>query len=472
MTAMRITESVLFAMIVAMMGWLIQGCGRTSLLASGVRDSSKAETTDSTVVSTGGTITSSTTAQPTSNGACPTGLFACGRGAATRCYDLTRSSHHCGQCGNACAPGIACQSSRCQQYQCKGALTFYALPGISTVEPGDDFFKSLSSYLPVLGDFDGDGTLDFVGLPGLFAPAGILLGKGDGTFQSHAIASDFANVWTAAAADLNGDGRLDLATVTENAAAVTVRLGNGDPSTLFAPATTYLASSPLDGLLFADLDDDGHTDLVAAGTNRLTLWRGAADGKLAEPVDIPMGSTPFPGLSAYFLVAADWNGDGVPDLVFGSSTLRMLLGRGDGTFEEEIACGLALDENPSGNVLADFDHDRKIDMVVGTRILLGLNACNFSTLVPIRSGEPGAVADLDGDGNPDIVSRSSTGPTGERISVLLGDGHGGFDSPLDFPISGGQPYGNLLVGDLNHDTKLDLIVTRPDGWQVLLNTCP
>ena len=60
----------------------------------------------------------------------------------------------------------------------------------------------------------------------------------------------------------------------------------------------------------------------------------------------------------------------------------------------------------------------------------------------------------------------------EQLSVLLGDGHGGFASPLSLPSSRGQPYWNFLVGDLNHDTKLDIIVTRPDGWQVLLNTCP
>jgi hypothetical protein len=150
----------------------------------------------------------------------------------------------------------------------------------------------------------------------------------------------------------------------------------------------------------------------------------------------------------------------------------MLLGRGDGTFDKEIACGLALNENASGNALADFDHDQKIDMVVGTKVFLGMNGCNFSTSVATRSGSDVAVADLNGDGNPDIVTESSTMPGDEQISVLLGDGHGGFASPLSFPSLGGQPYWNFLVGDLNRDTKLDIIVTRPDGWQVLLNTCP
>ena len=478
MTASRAT--LLFAS--ALLGWTTHGCGRTSLRVPGAQDASGTLTATSTVTSTGGAGPFPATSQPAINGTCPAGLTACGRRAAIRCYDLTRSPEDCGQCGNACAPGIACESSRCQQHQCKGALTFNALPGITTFQSGDDSYESLAYYLPVLGDFDGDGTLDFVGQPGIFAPMGLLLGKGDGTFQAHAIASAFAYTWSAAAADLNGDGRLDLASITGtingNDAAVTVRLGNGDPATLLEPATTYPTPSSPGSLLLADLDNDGNVDLVAAETKRLTLWRGAADGRLAEPVDIPVGSSSLPGSSADFLIAADWNRDGVPDLVFGTSTLRMLLGRGDGTFDNEIACGLALDGSPSGNVLADFDHDQKIDMLAGGKVFLGMNGCNFSTLVSIPSWNYGGlaalngVADLNGDGNPDIVTGSSTMTGDEQISVLLGDGHGGFSHALDFPSFGGQPGGAFLVGDLNHDTKLDIIVTRPDGWRVLLNTCP
>jgi hypothetical protein len=203
--------------------------------------------------------------------------------------------------------------------------------------------------------------------------------------------------------------------------------------------------------------------MVAAETNRLTLWRGAADGRLADFTDIPVGS------KGDFLFAADWNRDGVLDLVFGASTLRMLLGRGDGTFDKEIACGLAVD---SGGKIADFDHDQKIDILEGGKVFLGMNGCNFTTLVSIQSGSDAGVADLNGDGNPDIVTSSSTNTGDPQISVLLGDGHGGFASPLNFPSLGGQSNWNFLMGDLNHDTKLDIIVTRPDGWQVFLNTCP
>ena len=320
--------NLLPAIIVALVGWLAQGCGRTSLLATDAREYSGTTTSTSTVTSTGGFDASPATSLPTTDGGCPTGFKVCGRGPATRCYDLSRSVDHCGQCENACAPGIACQSSRCQQYQCKGALSFNALPAIPTASSAANF-ADFSYYLPVLGDFDGDGTLDFVGQPEIDAPMGLLLGKGDGTFQAHAVAPAFSSAWSAAAADLNGDGRLDLASITESESAVTVRLGNGDPATLFGPATTYPTPSPPGGLLLADFDDDGHVDMVVAETQRLTLWRGAADGRLAEPVDIPVGlasSVNPDDLSAYLLLAADWNQDGVLDSVFGMYTLRILLG--------------------------------------------------------------------------------------------------------------------------------------------------
>jgi hypothetical protein len=80
-----------------------------------------------------------------------------------------------------------------------------------------------------------------------------------------------------------------------------------------------------------------------------------------------------------------------------------------------------------------------------------------------------AVADLNGDGTQDIVTVVHNAFT--QVTVYLGNGQGEFADALSFPGASSQSGGSFLIGDLNRDGKLDLIVTRQDGWRVLLNTC-
>jgi hypothetical protein len=408
---------------------------------------------------------------------CASGLTQCGKRNVSLCYDLQRSPDHCGACGHACAPGIACQAGTCQQVSCKGPLSFKALKSI-TAGP----LVIPYAYRPALGDFDGDGILDLAGIPELIDPGGILAGArlftgvslaygaGDGTFPTaRRIDTPQISYWMDSSADLNGDGILDLVSIRGDAPVVTVLRGSGNRSAPFVETTTYPTSQAPDKVVVADFDGDGRLDFVAGVASNLEYWRGQVTGGFEH------GATLASRDQSAILQAVDWNHDGALDLIFGSSYLHLRYGRGDGTFDPVIVCALVLPMSDDGwwdltfapiSIAADLDHDNVIDLVGRTKFFLGLDGCTPAEIVrpPNLTSAPFELADLNGDGNLDVVSASG---------LSLGDGQGGFAQPLSIPLhlSGTANPAVFLVGDLNRDGKLDVIAAGTEGWQVLLNTC-
>jgi hypothetical protein len=431
--------------------------------------------------------------QPAVAGQCADGYAPCGQGEGLRCFDLARAQDNCGACGNACAAGIDCQAGTCQQSGCKGPLSFKTL-----------VFGSAGSF-SALGDFDGDGILDVVGvsegslpLSDGLSPMILLYGVGDGTFSagpaidhpSEWIAPDsgvptmgWQYAWPALAADLDGDGRLDLVSTRGVDSAVVVRLGSGSRSAPFGPPTRYPTSGIASTLILADFDRDGRLDLAAHLTGAFDYWRGQGDGRFVQQatVGVPRPSDWYAGFAQTF----DWNGDGALDLVYSEggtsgvfsgpqlgygAGLRYRLGRGDGTFGGEVACGLAM------GFAGDLDHDRRPDLIsssaiMGASLSLGITDCSASTVVSITdwTKEGGvAFADLNGDGHQDVILDDN-----QAIMVHVGDGKGGFPHELTIPAptAGQWPHGGFLVGDLNRDGKMDVVFSRWGGSGVLLNTC-
>ena len=423
------------------------------------------------------------TSQPPVGGQCLDGYAPCGKGDGLRCYDLGRSQDHCGACGNACASGIACQAGTCQQYGCKGALSFKTLVFDST------------AIITALGDFDGDGILDLVGAPDYARPMSLLYGVGDGTFSAGQVidqASDSTSpdsgmpttrAWQALAADLDGDGLMDLTSIREGEFAVTVRFGSGSRDAPFGEPTSYPTSAGLSRALLADFDGDGRLDLVAGVSQALEYWRGQAGGRFERQA--VLDSRDITAYGPGIIQATDWNGDGVLDLVYADagfsgtsggaelgagSRVHYRLGHGDGSFDAEVACALTM------GIVGDLDHDHRPDLIsassmMGASLLLGINGCSASTIVPITdwTKQGGvALADFNGDGNLDVVIDDN-----QAIMVHVGDGQGSFPHALTFPApsAGDWNLGVFLVGDLNRDGKLDIVFAREGGWGVLLNTC-
>jgi hypothetical protein len=211
-----------------------------------------------------------------------------------------------------------------------------------------------------IGDFNGDGRLDVAtaGGYGIY----VFLGNGDGTFQNPVTSDNGVNL-VAGVGDFNGDGKLDLIGVEGTQFTQLVWLqGNGD-GTFQAPSTYYTLGTDTGRIIAADLNGDGKLDLITvqdAPTNTFTVLLGNGNGTFQLGTPYPIGSSLRGG------VIGDFNADGKLDLVLSNPATTpdtlLLPGNGDGTFQSPLvlASGLGMFDSVAG----DFNDDGKLDLVL------------------------------------------------------------------------------------------------------------
>jgi len=232
------------------------------------------------------------------------------------------------------------------------------------------------------GDLDGDGNIDVIAAnpcTRASSPNGsmtVFLGQGAGTFAP-AITTELGTPghtkpYSTAIADFDGDGIPDVAIGDLVNGPIIVKLGNGDGT--FGAEALYdaRAGGPFI-IIAADMNLDGKLDIVAAdrGSSQISVLLSRGDGTFKKAITKPTG--PFtdpkngPTTNPYSIAVADFNLDGVPDVVtanFGTGTASVLLGIGDGTFEDAIDAGptaLPFGKISYGVAVGDFNGDGKPD---------------------------------------------------------------------------------------------------------------
>jgi FG-GAP-like repeat len=318
-------------------------------------------------------------------------------------------------------------------------------------------------------DVNGDGRLDLALGSAQDRAVWLALGTPAGGLATQRTELPLGGVPSAiAAGDLNSDGHPDLVIARTVDRTVGVLLNDGHGG--FAPHVDYTtAASPI-SIALADLNGDSRLDVATADADRkaVSVLLNRGGGVLRRRADYGTAIGPVA------VAAGDLNRDGDPDLVTAnrSGAVSVLLNRGDGTLAAKVdyAAGGA----PSSLALADFDRDGILDAAVGSSrsrgkqvtLLLGRGDGSFrarrSFAARIYASRL-VSGDLNGDGSPDLVFSD-----GGALAAMLNRGDGTFQGPLWYGRAD-----TLAIGDFGGDGRLDLAaawVDTPDGrWALSLH---
>ena len=324
-----------------------------------------------------------------------------------------------------------------------------------------------------VADFNSDGIPDIVFNDGCGYGAyevGLMLGNGDGTFQTPIVIYP-AGTGALAVGDFNGDGKPDLFLSGTNSF---VLLGNGDG--------TFQQPLPVAGsggsALVADFNGDGKADVAINGSSVTTVMLGNGDGTFQPAVFTYNGGL----MAVYFIAAGEFNNDGKVDIVLSRNVamaaqeLVVLLGDGDGTFQAQPA--IATNFTPGSIAVADLNGDGNADLAVVNQndsypsvpgsiaIFLGKGDGTFQPPVAYSTGPsvnfpaPILIGDFNGDSKQDLIFAAIPYYTEGNLQALFGNGDGTFQPAVPFTstfVGGAYAF---AAADLNRDGREDVVAAQ------------